>query len=330
MEIMQDYRHGSPKVSIGVPVYNGERYLRAALDSLLNQTFTDFEILISDNCSTDSTAAICAEYAARDARVRYHRKQKNDGAVENFNSIVDRARGQYFKWAAHDDAIAPTYLEKCVALLDGDPKIVMAHSLTQMIDQFDQPIILPEDGKGYIVDEHKHIVRVGYDSPDRKLNSPHADERFAAIVMETNWVYEIFGLFRIEPLKRTGLMEAFYGGDKLLLAQIVTMGRVALVPEPLFLNRRHAEQSTNLTDVEAQEAWIDPHNKMGGLKHRWRRLRGFVLAALNPQMSLNERILCVRIFLSYYLRFDRWRQMFEDVTRIRHRRLAKEISVKVN
>jgi len=325
---MQDYRQGSPKVSIGVPVYNGERYLRAALDSLLDQTFTDFEIVISDNCSTDSTAAICAEYAARDPRVRYLRTAENQGAVENFNRLVGFARGKYFKWAAHDDAIAPTYLERCVPLLESDPSVVMAHSLTQLIDQFSTPIAIPEDGRGYIVDEHQHIVRVGYDSPERKLGSPRADERFAAIIRDTNWVYEIFGLFRLDPLKRTGLMEAFYGGDKLLLAQIVTMGRIAMVPEPLFLNRRHAEQSTNLSDVAEQEAWIDPRNKMGGLKHRWRRLRGFMLAALNSQMSLNERILCVRIVSSYYIRFDRWRQMFEDVTRIRHRRLAKEIGAK--
>ena len=105
----------TPKVSIGLPVYNGERYLREALDSILGQTFRDFELIICDNASTDETAAICADYAARDPRIRYHRQTHNIGATANFNHTFELARGAYFKWAAHDDVLAPTWLEKCVA-----------------------------------------------------------------------------------------------------------------------------------------------------------------------------------------------------------------------
>ena len=99
----------TPRVSLGFPVYNGERYLAAALDSLLGQTFRDLEVVICDNASTDRTAELCAAYAARDARVRYHRNPTNLGAAPNFNRTFELSRGEYFKWAAHDDVCAPTF-----------------------------------------------------------------------------------------------------------------------------------------------------------------------------------------------------------------------------
>jgi len=99
-----------PLVSIGMPVYNGARYIREALDSLLGQTFTDFELIISDNASTDSTEAICREYAAKDQRIRYIRQSHNLGASGNFKFVLDQALGEYFMWAAHDDKWSSNYL----------------------------------------------------------------------------------------------------------------------------------------------------------------------------------------------------------------------------
>src|SRR5262245_31410059 len=117
-----------PRVSIGVPVYNGERYLRECIDSILGQTFRDFELILSDNASTDATRTICEAYATRDPRVRYYRNEQNLGACRNFNRCVELARGDYFLWAAHDDAIAPEYLARCVEALDRDPSVVLSHS----------------------------------------------------------------------------------------------------------------------------------------------------------------------------------------------------------
>src|SRR5690242_8968780 len=115
---------GTPKVTVGMPVYNGERYMRFALDSLLAQDFQDFEIVISDNASTDRTSEICAEYAARDSRVRYHRNATNIGASPNYNRTFELARGQYFKWCAHDDVCLPSFLSKCVATMEAAPSSV--------------------------------------------------------------------------------------------------------------------------------------------------------------------------------------------------------------
>ena len=115
-----------PQVSIGMPVYNGEKFIREALDSLLAQTFTDFELIISDNASTDGTEAICREYAARDPRIRYVRQSENRGAAANFRFVLDEAVGEYFMWAAADDIWGKGFIEKCTNLLDRNPQTGMA------------------------------------------------------------------------------------------------------------------------------------------------------------------------------------------------------------
>jgi glycosyltransferase involved in cell wall biosynthesis len=103
-----------PKVSIGFPVYNGEKYVRDGLDSVLNQTFTDFELVISDNASTDATGAICLEYAARDSRIRYLRQRENCGAAANFQFVLGEARCEHFMWASADDRWDSGWLEALV------------------------------------------------------------------------------------------------------------------------------------------------------------------------------------------------------------------------
>ena len=122
------------KVSVGMPVYNGERFVSLAIRSVLDQTLGDLELIICDNASTDSTIRICEQFAAEDDRVVVHRNASNIGAAANFNRAVELARGDYFMWLAHDDMIAPTYLEKCADLLDSDPPLVFCHSQVQIVD----------------------------------------------------------------------------------------------------------------------------------------------------------------------------------------------------
>ena len=117
-----------PKVSIGMPVYNGEKYIREALDSLLAQTFTDFELIISDNCSTDGTSHICKEYTNKDSRVRYIRQSTNIGPNANFEFVLQEASGEFFMWAAHDDRWNGVFLEKLVTTLINDQKCGLAFS----------------------------------------------------------------------------------------------------------------------------------------------------------------------------------------------------------
>ena len=125
----------APKLSIGLPVYNGERYLAETIDSLLAQSFTDYELIISDNASTDSTPAICRKYGEQDSRITYCRSETNRGAAWNFNNTVHQARGEYFKWAAHDDLYHPDFIKKCVHVLDTKYSVALCFSYTNFIDE---------------------------------------------------------------------------------------------------------------------------------------------------------------------------------------------------
>src|SRR5215475_6332451 len=135
------YLSSMPKLSIGIPVFNGQEFLPELLDSLLGQTFTDFEIVICDNASTDRTSQICWEYERRDSRVQYVRNLRNLGAVANFNRVFELSTAPLFKWAAHDDLHHEAYLETCVRLLEENPDVVLAHAGTAFID--DKGEILP-------------------------------------------------------------------------------------------------------------------------------------------------------------------------------------------
>src|SRR5690349_21549528 len=138
--------HNKPRVSIGLPVRNGARFLAQAVDSLLAQSYPDFELIISDNASTDETEAICREYAAHDARVRYYRSREDVGLARNYNYLFMRARGEYFKWAAADDVHEPDYVARCVDILEHDSSVVLAYARTKFIDENGVPLADSDPG----------------------------------------------------------------------------------------------------------------------------------------------------------------------------------------
>ncbi|MEL6997626.1 MAG: glycosyltransferase family 2 protein, partial [Pseudomonadota bacterium] len=132
----------TPKLSIGLPVYNGENYLAEALESLIDQSFEDFEIFISDNASTDGTQEICETYCQKDTRIRYSRLSENRGAAYNYNRVFEETSSAYFKWAAHDDLCLPHFLETCVKALDAaGPGTVLSYTTATTIDADGEPII---------------------------------------------------------------------------------------------------------------------------------------------------------------------------------------------
>ena len=139
---MVDIVKKTPQVSIGMPVYNGEPYIREALDSLLAQTFTDFELIISDNASTDSTEAICREYAAKDDRIRYVRQAANHGGGANFQFVLDEAVGEYFMWAAADDWWDPNWVVVLAKSLDKDQGASVAMGVPIFVDEKNEKMTL--------------------------------------------------------------------------------------------------------------------------------------------------------------------------------------------
>ncbi len=227
----------APTVSIGLPVYNGSRFIRKAIDSMLAQTLTDFELIIVDNASTDDTVEICREYAQRDERVRLIENEKNLGAAPNFNKAFHLATGKYFKWLAHDDWNEPTYLEKCVKALESDPDVSLCHSRTALYDE-------NETFQEYYADA---------------LDGMNADprKRFMSTLRDMRKVYPVFGVMRREQVAQTMLMGANPGADHTFVAEMALTGKICLLPEYLYANRT----TSSARDVRDQRSWWDSSSR---------------------------------------------------------------------
>jgi glycosyltransferase involved in cell wall biosynthesis len=273
-----------PRVSIGFPVYNGEKFMRSALDSILEQTFTDFEIIIADNASTDTTEIIAREYAEKDSRIRYYRNEKNLGATRNYNLSFELARGEYFRWAAHDDVLAPTNLERCVEILDNHPSVILAYPRTMIID-----------GEGNHVSEYYDGLHLRAAKPHERFREYHY--RFQFSDGECN---AVFGLMRTRVLGKTPLIGGFVSSDKILLGELALLGEFYEIPEFLFYRRDHVHTSVRANRAfRDRVAWFDPSKKGKLQMNRWIWLSEYVAAINRVQMDRTERVRC-------YAQMEQW------------------------
>ncbi|MFO7661132.1 MAG: glycosyltransferase family 2 protein [Chloroflexota bacterium] len=284
-----------PKVSIGMPVYNGEKLIRETLDSLRDQTFTDYELIICDNASEDSTEEICREYAVRDERIRYYRNDTNIGAAPNYNKTFELARGEYFKWAAHDDICAPTFLEQCVEALDRYPEVVLAFTRAKAIDI-----------QGEIVIEY----------PARKhFNATEPRTRFYEFVFSRRPVVVVFGVIRREVLGRTRLIGGYAGSDRPLLSELSLLGKFYEVPEFLFFYRFHEEQSwgghKEKKSMSAQNAWYDTRRSGKNSYPWWRLVREHARSIERSPIGLQDRLTCY-LYLGYWMG-KQWRRLGNEL-----------------
>lgn len=269
----------APRVSIGLPVYNGEAYLAEAIESVLAQTFADLELVICDNCSTDGTQAICEEYVARDPRVRYHRSPENVGAAANFNRAFELARGEYVKWIAADDLMHPEFLERCVAVLERDLGVVMVGSQYVYINEFEGTRV-----------EVSH---------DHDFTAESARDRFRKFVGTQAAEHPVWSLMRREAFERSERLRRFIGSDSYFVLDMVLLGKVAQVPEHLNLLRIHAEAfsaklrrqdpSRDGLQGESESRWIDPRNRGGRSLPHWRLLREYFARVVRSPEPLSHR-----------------------------------------
>ncbi|KZL50434.1 glycosyl transferase [Nodularia spumigena CENA596] len=280
-----------PKVSIGLPVYNGEKFIKSALDSLLSQTFEDFELIISDNASTDNTEEICRGYAAQDKRIRYYRNDTNFGCSRNFNRVFELSVGEYFKWAAYDDLHAPDFIMKCVAVLDNNPTVVLCHSHVSFIDE-----------NGDFLQNYN--IQLNTDSQ-------HPHKRFHELLTK-HLCYQCYGVIRANSLRKVPPMGSYGTADGILLLRIGLLGEFYEIPEYLFFARSHSEQSLSmffpnhhllrkdkskstssiLPDFYAYTVWFDSAKKGKILFPHWRILWEYMLSVWLFKLSLYQRIRC--------------------------------------
>ncbi len=300
-----------PLISIGIPVYNGEQFLNSAIDSILCQTFQNFELIISDNGSTDRTREICEKYAANDKRIRYYHYDHNRGAAWNFNNTFELAVGHYFKWAAADDTCKPTYLENCLKANQCDPGTALAFSRGAGIDSQGIPI------KGLVLD--------GY--LDLTSNDPR--ERFRALMemfqqsgkRVSGWkgTY-IFGLIRSDVLRKTRLIGNYIGADTTLLIELILRGKFHEIPDCQLFMRRH-DQSFSWPEAktESKQEFYDPATKNRISLQSWTLHKEVSLSILRSPLPLHHKLDLLRSTSKeiFWNRKELWDEFVDKLKRTR-------------
>lgn len=256
-----------------MPVFNGERFVEAAIESILHQTESDFELIISDNASSDRTGEICQVYAARDPRIRYRRNKRNLGAAENYNRVFRAASGRYFKWASHDDICAPEFLQRCVDVLERDPGVVLCFPRSVFIDESGEPL-----------SEHVEEVSFADGRPHRRL-------RTWLMERPSGWCNLVFGVMRRDTLARTGLIGKYAASDYVLLAELAMHGKFHEVPEALFFRRDHAGRSgVAHAGVARTTLWFDTSARKRRVYFpRWRWFIEYLRAVRRARIGLREK-----------------------------------------
>lgn len=264
----------SPKLTMGMPVYNGEQFLATAIECALGQTFTDFELIISDNGSTDCTREICERYAAHDERVRIVRFETNHGLLANFNRVYELARGEYFKWTPHDDTYDPAFIERCVRVLDTDPTVVACSC----------PFL--------IIDETGAIV--GPSGADIDADSPMLHERFYALLNNTK-CFDLFAVIRKSALDLLPkpLYAAYGHADGVLLARLGMLGRIHHLSEALYYNRDHKDRGHYKFKTYRELIYFLDPSKQGSIVFpRWRMAAEFFKTVGMFPLPPGERLKC--------------------------------------
>jgi glycosyltransferase involved in cell wall biosynthesis len=309
---------GQVKVSLGVPVYNGERFVAKAIQSSLDQTFTDFEVIVCDNASTDRTQEICEEFARKDSRIRYFRQEINIGAKANFNRVFEYSRGEYFKWVAADDGCGSRYLELTVAALDQNPIAVLAHTLSQMIDSKGN-LVTPDDVERGISFDEGFPVYLQPADRSRCLEAALPHRRFQEVLLGAFWCFEIFALIRREATLLAYPKQPYYGSDKVMLAQLSLLGQFVEVPTVQFFRRAHHGNSTNL-NIKDRENWSHSPKTRWKLPTQFPCLRGYATAAFTFPLSVVDRLKCLGVIARFLARPDRHRSLAPQMLRLDGRR----------
>ncbi len=284
----------APAVSIGMPVYNGERHVRQALDSLLAQDFTDFELIVSDNASTDATGKICREYAVKDSRVRYHRNEINLGIAGNFNRVFELSSGELFMWAAHDDLWEPIFVSRCVKVMGDKQRIVLTYPRAKFIGLEGEAI---------------QASLPSFDTRSLPLAS-----RFNTVIWGIAYAHQTYGLIRSSALRRVLPIKNSLGAEHALLAELALLGEFAHIPAPLFYIRRQIDEWGDkdewLNAVDEVTAKIDRHvtTRRSALYIYWQMIHNH-LRAVNKQVRgpgkvvlLASTLLCIPVKYHWLLK----------------------------
>jgi len=261
-----------PKISVGMPVYNGEPYLEQAIQATLNQTYDDFELIISDNHSSDRTEEICRDFAAKDSRIYYIRNSENIGAANNYNQLFHKSSGEYFRWFNADDLCSNILHERCLETLEDNPAAVMCYGKTDIID-----------GQG-------NLIRHYDDNLD--LQQESVVDRFLTYFEVVGLTNAIYGLMRRKALEKTILMgnASFPAADTNLMGELTLYGKFIAIPETLFSRRMHEEASSwdRKDDSIQQKFWTGTNSKF--IMPTFKKYRAYLKAIQKSPNSARDKL----------------------------------------
>ena len=281
-----------PRVSIGMPVYNGEQYIEETLDSVLSQTFQEFILYIADNASTDRTEEICRSWAKKDSRIVYIRNKENIGAARNYEVCFAPAQSEYFRWQSADDPIEPNLIEECLKVLDADPSVVLAYGKSDIID-----------GKGNFVRKYDDNLELMQLSPV---------ERFITCLANIDLQNLTYGLIRREALEKTARVQAFVSSDINLIAELTLYGKFFEIQKHLFNCRRHEKCSSwDMSDSETLRRFYNPSKNRLFLQS-WRAAYEFYKAVIRAPISFKDK----KTISYFLLKYNYWRKhvMFSELS----------------
>lgn len=290
-----------PRLSIGLPVYNGEAYLAQSIEALLGQSYPDFELIISDNASTDSTGSICQSYARQDSRVRYIRQRANIGLSPNHNFVLEQARGEFFKWAASDDLYGRDLMKRCVAALDERPDVILAHAYEAAIDE-------------------AGTVTQAMDYP-LATDSPRPPERFRAILLGSSGLFDStdpaapglvrmdnngmlracdeYGVIRTAVMRKIAPLGSYHHSDRIVVCELALHGPFYIVPEWLYFRRDTADRTYNQSPKLRHRCEVMDPARRNRLRHPTARLvaeyfLGYAGAIQRAPIPAADRRACYR------------------------------------
>lgn len=283
-------------VSIGIPVYNGERYLEETIKSILSQTYTDFELLICDNGSTDATQEICKKYASQDKRIKYHRNAKNLGAAPNYNLVFELSSGEYFKWADYDDLLAPDFISKGVEVLDTNPDVAACYP------------------RATFIDENGDFIKDYDPEPDASSPKPHV--RFGRLLLDHDHrLAQASGLIRASVLRRTILHGSYPCSDEVLLAHLGLLGRYYEIPDRLFHLRMHPYMSSQgaLASERVRVSFFDTSLRGKVVLLKWEYLKNCLIAINDSPISFYQRLSCYTYVVRWAFKKQNFRSLVKDM-----------------
>ncbi|CAG1771920.1 Putative glycosyltransferase EpsE [uncultured bacterium] len=284
-----------PRVGIGLPVYNGQKYIEETVVSILNQTYSDFELIICDNASTDQTQAICQSYMAKDKRIRYYRNAKNLGVALNYNRVFELSAGDYFKWADYDDLLAPDFLSKTIQVLNQNPLVAVCFPRVKLIDE--------------------HGKFIGNYDPLPDTSSPKAGERFRNLILDPRRAVQAMGLMRSVVIKKTHLHGKYPSSDEVFMAEMALLGRFCEIPDRVLSVRIHPEQSTQgaLASQRKRVLFFDPSAEGKTVLLKWLYFEGCLTAIQNAPLTLGERLYCYLQMIRWLLIWKNFKSMTKDL-----------------